>query len=249
MLRRSVMAAAIPALFACSSGDFDAQGVAKGFKANVDWVRDAFGQATVKLSDADPRLAYPAAPDDKRPLPRSLKTQTEMIAALKADHDNAGKIQAALAQSDPSKFLLVNGAKPTAQPVSLTFETIELPDGIRDIDSFDPSHAVQWFELGSVDFAETSSEPIDEEEEGLRRAAQLVKNQGVLRVVGYAASDHLTMGDKGPHEAARWLANQRARRIAARLVALGAPPRQLLVGAAPEAVRASGDKVEIIIDY
>jgi hypothetical protein len=249
MLRRSAAAAAILALAGCSSGDYEAKSIAKGFKSDVDWVRDAFGQPVARISKDDAAGPYPDAPADKRPLPRSLKQQTEMIGALKADHDNAAKIETALAQSEPSKFLFLNGAKPTGQPVAVTFETVDLPDGIRDIDSYDPSQAGNRFQLGSVDFKEGESEFGDEEDEGLRRAAQLVKKQGTLRVMGYAVAEHLTMEGKGPHEAGRWLANLRARKVAAKLTALGAPPRQLLVGPAPEATRASGDKVEIIIDY
>jgi len=249
MLRRSVSVATVLALAGCGSGDFEAKGIAKGFKSDVDWVRDAFGVPVARLGRDDPGGGYPDAPADKRPLPRSLKQQNEMIGSLNADKDNAAKIETALAGADPSKFLTINGAKPTGQPVAVKFESVTVPDGVRDIDSFDPSHGGQYFLLGSVDFKEGSADLSDDEAEGLRRAALLVKKQGTLRVAGYAVSDHLTMEGKGPHETGRWLADLRARKVAAKLAALGAPPRQLLVGAAPEASRNSGDKVEIIIDY
>ena len=249
MLRRSVSVATVLALVGCGSGDFEAKGIAKGFKSDVDWVRDAFGQKVVRIARDESTGPYPDAPADKRTLPRSLKQQTEMIGVLKTDRDTAVKIETALAGSDTSKFLTLNGAKPTGQPVAVKFETVQVPDGIRDIDSFDPTHAGDWFMLGYIEFKEGEADLPDDQEEGLRRAAQLVKKQGTLRVSGFAVSDHLTMPDKGPHEAGRWLADLRARKVAAKLAALGAPPRQLLVGPAPEAIRNSGDKVEIIIDY
>jgi outer membrane protein OmpA-like peptidoglycan-associated protein len=249
MLRRSVGALLLALLAGCQSSDFGAKDIAKSFKGSIDWVRDAFGQPVAKVSRDAPAPAFPDYPNDPRPLARSLKARTDMIAALGADHATAEKIEAALAKSDPTQYLLLNGAKPTAQPIALAAETIELPAGVRDIDSFDPSRAGNWAELGRIEFAEGSAALPEGESEGLRRAAQLVREAGTLRVVGYSGSERVGMEGRGAHETNRYLADLRARRVAEQLVAFGAPPRQLLVGPAPEAVRAGADKVEIIIDY
>jgi outer membrane protein OmpA-like peptidoglycan-associated protein len=249
LLCRGAGALALLLVAGCQSSDYSAKEIATSFKGQVDWVRDAFGQPIAKLSNDNAAQPYPDAPSDARPLARSEKQRKEMMTGLDADQATAGKIQAQLAKSDPTRYLFLDGAKPTAQPIALATESVELPVGVRDVDSYDPSRAGDWFELGSVEFSEGSAQLPDEDEEGLRRAALLVQKEGTLRVLGYSASDRLSMEGKGPHEANRFLANLRARRVAEQLVAFGAPANQLLVGPAPEAVRGTGNKVEIIIDY
>jgi outer membrane protein OmpA-like peptidoglycan-associated protein len=250
MLRRSVAAAALLLLAGCQ-GDFSAKGLAQSFKGDIDWVRDLSGQPIAKLAKDTPQGPFPDIGNDPRPQPRSRKQNTDLIAELGADHATAGKIGAALAKSDRTAYLTLDGAKPTAQPIPVALETVELPDGVRDLDSFDPRHAGSWFALRQVDFDEGSAELPEEApvELALRQAARLAAEKGSLRVVGYSGSQRLSLEGKGPHEANRWLAELRARKVAEQLIAFGAPPRQLLVGPAPEADRASGDKVEVIIDY
>jgi outer membrane protein OmpA-like peptidoglycan-associated protein len=238
-------------LAGCQGDEFSAKGLAKSFKSDIDWVRDLSGQPIVKLAKEVPQGPFPDIGNDPRPQPRSQKQQKDLTAELGADQATAGKIGVALAKSDRTTYLTLDGAKPGREPIELTVETVSLPDGVRDLDSFDPSRAGSWFALAQIDFAEGSAQLPDEAEAelSLRHAARLVAEGGSLRVIGYSGSDRLSLPGKGPHEANRWLAELRARRVAEQLLAFGAPARSLLIGPAPEAERASGDKVEIIIDY
>jgi outer membrane protein OmpA-like peptidoglycan-associated protein len=256
LLLRCAALAGLPLLLlgGCASEDFQSKGLSKSVKSNVDWVRDAFGEPLTQVVKDEPGGPYPAIPNDVRPLPRSAKQQKDMINTLSADKGTAGQIEGALGKSDATRYLSVNGAPPTAQPIALRSESVLLPDGIRDLDSYDPSRLGAWFELARIDFPEGSAElPEAPDDAGvaqlLRQAAQLVRREGTLRVIGYSGSDRVILAGRGPHESNRFLADLRARRVAAQLVAMGAPPRQLLVGAAPENERAKAEQVEIIIDY
>lgn len=234
----------------CSSEDLKAKRLSQSFKGDVDWVRDAFGEPLTQIVKDQPSGPFPEIPNDTRPLPRSAKQQKDILTDLSADRGTAEKIEGALGKADATRYLTFNGAAPTAQPITLRSESVILPDGVRDLDSYDPSRPGSWFALARVDFAEGSAElPSPPDAAALRRAAQLVQREGTLRVIGYSGSDRVTLAGRGPHESNRFLADLRARRVAEQLLAMGAPARQLLVGAAPENERAKADQVEIIIDY
>ncbi len=236
-------------LAACSSDDYRAQGLAQGFKGQVDWVRDAFGQPVAPVTADAPNAAFPDIPDDQRPLARSRKLREQMIQDLESDHRAADQTLLALGQDDPTRYLTATRMGAPPPPIAINSEPLPMPDGARDIDSCDPRAAAAWLSLATLEFAEGSAELPADSEAALAQAAALLNQTTTLRVMGYSASRRLALPGKGPHEANRWLADQRARRVAAALVAMGAPPRQLLVGAAPEDRRGSADMVEIIIDY
>jgi outer membrane protein OmpA-like peptidoglycan-associated protein len=244
----SVWGLVLIGLTACQDRDFTAPGIAQGFKGQLDWVRDAFGEKVTQLPN-DQNFAFPAMPNDPRPLPRTLKQQNDLKGSLTADLTTAGKISGATQSGDATRYVTLDGAAPTAAPISVAPEQVALPDAVREINSHDPSRGTGWFLLGEVPFSEGSALLRDDSNEGLRRAAQLVAKQGSLRVQGFSGSDRLEVPDLGRHEANRLLADLRARKVAERLIALGAPASALLVGPAPEVVRASGEKVEIIVDY
>jgi hypothetical protein len=229
-------------LGACESSDYTAKNISGSFKGGVDYVRDAFGVPVADVSRDDPKGPFPAPTTDPRPELRPQKTREAMIADLNADRATSAKITTAVDKSnDKSLFIGFNGAAPTAQPISLTAETVSLPDGVRDLDSVDRTRLGSWSEVASVDFKEGSAELPDE----LRLAGGHLD----ARIIGFSNSDRLILPGKGPHEANRYLAELRARKVAETLVHMGVAPNKLIVGSAPESERKSGDKVEIIIDY
>jgi hypothetical protein len=252
-------------LAACSADDYKVQGLPQGVKEQADSLRDVLGQPVGRVVAADPNLPYPGIPDDPRPIQRSAKLRNDMIHELADDNATAGKIAADLDDAeDPTRFLSLTPAK-SVEPIALKVEAVDLPVGVRDLDSFDPSRAGTWLALTSVEFPEGGAVLPDKPDAALIDAVELIGDESAariaeysdndrltkpsLRVIGYSASDRLSMDGKGLHESNRWLADLRARKVAALLVQLGAPPRKLLVGAAPEAVRGSANKVEILIDY
>ncbi len=243
----------VPALLilaSCASEDYTAKNIGGGFKGGVDWVRDAFGQPIAEVNKDDPQGPFPNAPTDARPDVRSQKVRESMIADLKGDQATAAKITTAIDKSsDETRYIAFNGAPPTAQPIALTVETVSLPDGVRDIDTVDPTRLGGWSEVAAIDFKEGSAELPDSVEHALSQAAHLAASNPDARIVGYSNSERLALPGKGPHEANRWLADLRARKVASVLIHMGVAPAKLIVGSAPEAERKSGDKVEIIIDY
>ncbi len=237
-------------LGACESSDYTAKNISGSFKGGVDYVRDAFGVPVADVSRDDPKGPFPAPTTDPRPELRPQKTREAMIADLNADRATSAKITTAVDKSnDKSLFIGFNGAAPTAQPISLTAETVSLPDGVRDLDSVDRTRLGSWSEVASVDFKEGSAELPDELEKSLAQAARLAGGHLDARIIGFSNSDRLILPGKGPHEANRYLAELRARKVAETLVHMGVAPNKLIVGSAPESERKSGDKVEIIIDY
>jgi len=242
-------------LAGCSAEDYTAKNIAGGFKGGVDAVRDAFGDTVAVVSSDEPKGPFPNAPTDPRPEVRSQKARDGLVADLQADRATSAKMVAAVSQSDDkTRYIAFNGAPPTAQPIALTAETVTLPDGVRDMDSVDRSRLGGWSEVAAVDFKEGSAELPEDTDKALSQAARLAKTNLDARIVGFSNSDRLTLAgqggaDKGPHEANRYLAELRARKVAEALIALGVPPNKLVVGSAAEAERKSGDKVEIIIDY
>ncbi len=234
----------------CSGDDYSAQNLSSGFKGSIDYVRDAFGQPLTRVSRDDPQGPFPNVPTDTRPQHRSEKERKAMIADMNADHATAVKIQDAVDKSDDeTRYIDFNGAPPAAQPISLTVETVTLPDGVRDIDTVDPTRLGSWSSVAEVAFKEGSAELPDGLAQSLAKAANLASANLDARIVGYSNSDRLTMPGKGPHESNRWLADLRARKVAIELIHLGVAPAKLVVGSAPEAERKLGDKVDIIIDY
>ena len=249
-LKRFYFVIPLIALAGCAAEDYSAKNVSSGFKGGFDYVRDAFGQPVTRVSKDDPQGPFPDVPADARPGHRSEKERNALIDEMKADHATAAKIQTALDQSDDqTRFLAFGGAPPTAQPIALAAETVTLPDGVRDIDSVDPSRLGGWSEVAAVDFKEGSAELPEGIEQALAKAAHLASANLAARVVGYSASDRLALPGKGPHESNRWLADLRARKVAETLIHMGVAPAKLVVGPASEAERKSGDRVEIIIDY
>jgi len=236
-------------LAACDSKDFDSKGLSTTFKGNIDWVRDSFGQPVARIVKDTPDGPFPAIPGDPRPVPRSLKQQTTLIAELSADHKQAMATQASLAAGDPTRSLPPAGASAEPAPIAVLVEEVSLPVGVRDFESFVAHADISLFSLASIDLAEGSARLPDGLESTLQDAVALLGPATTARVEGYSAGHRLVMPGRGPHETNRWLADLRARRVAAAMVAAGAPPQQLLVGPAPEASRGSADKVEIIIDY
>jgi len=234
----------------CASEDYSAKNISGSFKGGVDWVRDAFGQPVADVSKEGPLGPFPNPPSDPRPEIRSEKQHDIMVADLKGDLATAAKISTAVKKSDDqTQYISFNGAPPTAQPIALTVETISLPDGVRDMDTVDRTRLDSWSEVATLQFREGSAELPEDATNRLSQAVRLAEAHLDARVVGYSASDRLTMPGKGPHEANRWLADLRARKVALELVHMGVAPAKLIVGSAPEADRKSGDKVEIIIDY
>jgi outer membrane protein OmpA-like peptidoglycan-associated protein len=237
-------------LAACATEDYSAKSISKEFKGSVDWVRDAFGQPVADVGNSDPQGPFPNTPNDPRPVVRSEKARTDLITDLKDDKTTAAKITAALDKSDDkTRYIAFNGAPPTAQPIALSPETVSLPDGVRDMDTVDRTRLGSWSEVASLPFKEGSAELPEDADKSLGQAARLAKADLDARVIGYSDSDRLTLPGKGPHEANRYLAELRARKVAQALIALGVPASKVIVGSAPEAERKSGDKVEIIIDY
>ncbi|GEM_PF-4315334 len=237
-------------LAGCEANDYTAKNIAGGFKGSVDAVRDAFGDTVADVGSDDPKGPFPNAPTDPRPEMRSQKAHDALMADLQADRATSAKMTAAVSKSDDkTRYIAFNGAPPTAQPIALTAETVTLPDGVRDMDSVDRTRLGGWSEVASVDFKEGSSELPEDVEKALAQAAHLAKSNLDARIVGYSNSDRLTLPGKGPHEANRYLADLRARKVAEALIAQGVPANKLVVGSAAEAERKSGDKVEIIIDY
>ena len=237
-------------LGACASDNFETKTLSEGFKGNIDYVRDAFGQPITRIpkeADAGP---FPSAPIDPRPEVRTQKQRTDMITEMKDDHATAAKVSAAVAKSsDQTRYIAFNGKAPTAQPIALVEETVKLPDGVRDIDTVDPTRLGGWSDMGNVDFKEGSAELPENAQKLLAQAAHLASSNLDARIVGYSASDRLALPGKGPHESDRYLANLRARKVAEALIGLGVAPTKLVVGPAVEAERKSADKVEILIDY
>jgi outer membrane protein OmpA-like peptidoglycan-associated protein len=237
-------------LAGCEAQDYSAKNVSSGFKGGVDWVRDAFGEPVAQVERDDPKGPFPNPPTDPRPELRPQKTRDAMIADLQADRTTSAKITAAIDKSgDKTRYLAFNGAPPAAQPISLTAETVSLPDGVRDLDSVDRTRLGDWFDVATVEFKEGSAELPDDLEKSLAQAARLAGTHLDARIVGYSGSDRLVLPGKGPHEANRYLAELRARKVADALAHMGVAPNKLIVGSAAEAERKSGDKVEIIIDY
>lgn len=234
----------------CGGDGSRSNSLSSGFKGSIDYVRDAFGQPITRVSKDDPQGPFPNVPSDPRPQNRSEKERKAMIADMAADHATAAKIQDAVEKSDDqTRYIAFNGAPPTAQPISLTVETVTMPDGVRDIDTVDKTRLGSYSTVAEVDFKEGSAELPEGLEQKLTKAASLAKDNLDARIVGYSNSDRLTMPGKGPHEANRWLADLRARKVAEALIHLGVAPAKLVVGSASEAERKSGDKVDIIIDY
>jgi len=237
-------------LAGCEANDYSAKNIAGGFKGGVDSVRDAFGETIADVGSDDPKGPFPNAPTDPRPEMRSQKAREALLADLNADRATSAKMTAAVNKSDDkTRYIAFNGAPPTAQPIALTAETVTLPDGVRDMDSVDRTRLGGWSEVAAVDFKEGSSELPEDVEKSLAHAAHLANTNLDARIVGFSNSDRLTLPGKGPHEANRYLAELRARKVAEALIALGVPANKLVVGSAAEAERKSGDKVEIIIDY
>jgi len=237
-------------LAACESSDYTAKNISGSFKSGFDYVRDAFGVPVAEVNRDDPKGPFPNSPSDPRPELRSEKVRDTMIADLKADRDTSAKITTALDKSDEkSRYIAFNGAAPTAQPIALTAEQVSLPDGVRDLDSVDRTRLDSWSVVTSVAFKEGSADLPDDVEKSLAQAARLAGNHLDARIVGFSNSDRLALPGKGPHEANRYLAELRARKVAETLAHMGVAPNKLIVGSAPEAERKLGDKVEIIIDY
>jgi len=237
-------------LGACSSEDYDTKTLSAGLKGDVDWVRDAFGQPITRVSKDEDAGPFPAVPVDPRPDVRTQKQRTDLLNDLKGDRATAAKVQAAVDKSaDKTLFIAFNGKPPTAQPITLTAETISLPDGVRDIDTVDPTRLGSWSDLGAITFKEGSADLPGDAGPVLAQTAHLLATSLDARVVGYSNSDRLVLPGKGPHESNRYLADLRARKVAEALLKLGVPPAKLVVGAANEAFRKSADQVEILIDY
>ena len=243
-------------LAGCTAEDYSAKSISGGFKGGVDWVRDAFGQPVADVGRTDPQGPFPNAPTDPRPELRSQKARDGMIADLQADRATSARMVAAVDKSDDkTRYIAFDGAPPTAQPIALSAETVTLPDGVRDMDSVDRSRLGGWSEVAAVDFKEGSSELPEDLDKALSQAVHLAKDNLDARIVGYSNSERLSLSggngvsQKGPHEANRYLAELRARKVAEALVGMGVPASKLIVGSAAEAERKSGDKVEIIIDY
>ena len=238
------------ALAACSTDDYSTKSLSSGFKGSIDYVRDAFGQPLTRVSRDDPQGAFPLVPTDPRPENRTEKERKAMLADIDADRATGVKIQAALEKNDDNtRYLSFNGAPPTAQPISLTVETVALPDGVRDMDTVDRTRLGTWSSVAQVSFKEGSADLPDGLAQSLAKAASLAAANLDVRVVGYSNSDRLVMPGKGPHESNRWLAELRARKVAQELIHLGVSPAKLVVGSAAESERKLGDKVDIIIDY
>lgn len=234
----------------CSSNSFETKSLSEGFKGNIDYVRDAFGQPITRIPKDQDAAPFPAVPVDPRPDVRTQKQRTDLVNEMKDDHAAAAKVSAAVAKSsDPTRYIAFNGKPPTAQPIALTFETVKLPDGVRDIDTVDPTRLGGWSDMGTIDFKEGSAELPDTIQKLLAQAAHLISANQDARIVGYSASERLALPDKGPHETNRYLADLRARKVAEALIELGVAPSKLVVGAAAESDRKSADKVEILIDY
>ena len=234
----------------CSGDSASTKSLSSGLKGGVDYVRDAFGQPITSVAKDDPQGPFPNVPVDPRPQNRSEKERNAMIAEMNADHATAAKIQATVDKSDDkARYVAFNGAPPTAQPISLTVESVSLPDGVRDIDTVDRTRLGSWSQVAEIGFKEGSAELPDGLAQKLAKAASLASANQDARVVGYSNSERLTMPGKGPHESNRWLADLLARKVAKELLELGVAPAKLVVGAASESERKSGDKVEIIIDY
>jgi outer membrane protein OmpA-like peptidoglycan-associated protein len=237
-------------LGACSSGDFGTKGLSEGMKGNADWVRDAFGEPITRIPKEPDAGPFPGVVTDERPEVRTQKQRTELIGEMNADRATAAKVQAAVGKSDDkTRYIAFNGKAPAAQPIALTQETVTLPDGVRDIDTVDPTRLGGWSDLGQIDFKEGSAELPEDAGKVLSQAAHLLAANPDARVAGYSASDRLALPGKGPHEANRYLADLRARKVAEALIKLGVPATKLIVGPAVEAERKSADKVEIVIDY
>jgi len=237
-------------LGACSGKDFDTKGLSEGMKGNADWVRDAFGVPVTRVPKEPDAGPFPGIVTDDRPEVRSQKQRAELTAELNGDRATAAKVQAAVEKSgDKARYVAFNGKPPAAQLIALAPETVALPDGVRDIDTVDPSRLGGWSDVGEIDFKEGSAELPEEAGKLLSQAAHLLKTNLDARIAGYSASDRLALPGKGPHESNRYLADLRARKVAEALVKLGAPANKLIVGPAVEAERKSSDKVEIIIDY
>jgi outer membrane protein OmpA-like peptidoglycan-associated protein len=237
-------------LGACASENFETKSLSEGFKGNIDYVRDAFGQPITRIPKQPDAGPFPSAPVDVRPEVRTQKERTDLIAEMKDDHATAAKVSAAVAKSsDQTRYISFNGKPPAAQPIALTEETVKLPDGVRDIDTVDPTRLGGWSDLGTVDFKEGSAELPESAEKFLAQAAHLASSHVDARIVGYSASDRLALPGKGPHESDRYLADLRARKVAEALIRLGVAPTKLVVGPAVESDRKSADKVEILIDY
>lgn len=237
-------------LGACSSEDFDTKGLSEGMKGNADWLRDAFDVPVTRIAKEPDAGPFPGIVTDDRPEVRTQKQRTELIAEMNVDRATAAKVQTAVDKSgDKTRYIAFNGKGPTAQPIALTQETVALPDGIRDIDTVDPTRLGGWSDLGQIEFKEGSAELPEDAGKVLSQAAHLLTTNLDARVAGYSASDRLALPGKGPHESNRYLADLRARKVAEALVKLGVPANKLIVGPAVEADRKSADKVEIIIDY
>ena len=237
-------------LAACEADDYKAKTISGGFKGGVDWVRDAFGTPVAEVTSDEPQGPFPNPPTDPRPELRSQKVREGMIADLDADRANSAKITTALDKSgDKTRYIAFNGAPPAAQPIALTAETISLPEGVRDMDTVDRSRLGGWSSVAAIDFKEGSAELPEDAQKALSKAASLANGHLDARIVGYSNSERLVLPGKGPHEANRYLAELRARKIAEALIHMGVAPVKLIVGSAPEAERKSGDRVEIIIDY
>ena len=236
-------------LAGCESQDYTAKNISGGFKGGVDYVRDAFDVPVVQIYSPDPKGPFPAPVTDPRPEVRSEKMRTDMIADLQADRATSAKITTALDKNDKTRYIAFNGAAPAAQPISLTAETVSLPDGVRDLDSVDRTRLDSWSEIASIDFKEGSADLPEDAQKALVKAAKLADGHLDARIVGFSDSDRLVLAGKGPHESNRYLAELRARKVAEALVRLGVAPSKLIVGSAAEAERKSGDKVQIIIDY
>lgn len=234
----------------CSASDYSTKTISEGAKGQIDWVRDAFGEPVTRIPDQGDPGPFPGAPTDARPEVRTQKQRTEMIAGLQAERATAAKVEAAVEKSaDKTRYVAFNGKPPAAQPITVTEETVTLPDGIRDIGTVDPTHLGGWSDLGGIDFKEGSAELSEEAGKTLSQAAHLLKTNLDARVVGYSGSERVSLPGKGLHESNLYLADLRARKVAEALIQLGVSPAKLIVGPAVEAERKSADKVEIVIDY
>jgi outer membrane protein OmpA-like peptidoglycan-associated protein len=237
-------------LGACSSENFETKTLAGGFKGSLDYVRDAFGQPITRIPGDQDAGPFPGVPVDPRPEVRTQKQRTDLVNEMKDDRVTAAKVQTAVVKSDDkTRYIAFNGKPPAAQPIALTFESVKLPDGVRDIDTVDPTRLGGWSEVANLEFKEGSAELPENAEKLLAQAAHLASSNLDARIVGYSASDRLALPGKGPHESNRYLADLRARKVAETLIQLGVAPTKLVVGAAVESDRKSADKVEIIIDY
>lgn len=234
----------------CSASDYSTKTISEGAKGQIDWVRDAFGVPVTRIPDQGDPGPFPGAPLDTRPEIRTQKQRAEMIAGLQAERAAAAKVEDAVDKSaDKTRYVAFNGKPPAAQPIALTQETVNLPDGVRDIGTVDPTRLGGWSDQGWIDFKEGSAELPEEAGKTLSRVAHLLKTNLDARVVGYSGSERVALPGKGPHESNLYLADLRARKVAEALLALGVPPNKLIVGPAVEAERKSADKVEIVIDY